>query len=95
MDDVLGVIIDEMVAVLGGAIPADDVSLDADVFDPTVELVAGRVLDSIDVVEIVAALEERFGVSLDDIGESVDTVTLRVIADHLSDVRPSSAPYAQ
>lgn len=57
---------------------------DVDVVDDSEHLIIGRRLDSLDVVQIVAAIEERYGVNLADSLDAEGDLTLAAIGDRIA-----------
>lgn len=58
-------------------------SEDADLLGGRDELVADRVVDSLGLVEVLNAIEDRFGIPLDGFLDGEERVTLRDIAAHI------------
>lgn len=85
---VLAAIKGELVALLGGEVAADAVRTDVDVFEGREPLVADRWLDSLDLVQVIAALEARFGVDLAALLTSDEPATLRTIAERIARSQP-------
>lgn len=82
--DVLAQVKDEVVAGFGHAFPADAIRVDVDVFADDEPLVAGRHLDSMDLVQVIAVLEERFDLSLAASMTGDEPITLANVARRIA-----------
>ena len=65
----------------GGSCDPGDVQVDVDLFEGAEPLVGDRWLDSMDVVQLVAVLEARFGVDLAEILTGDEPMTLAAVAE--------------
>lgn len=74
----------ELVAVLGDGVTPEAIRVDVDVFEGSAPLVAGRWLDSMDLVQVMAAIEDRFGVRLAEVLSGDAPMTLTTIAHHIA-----------
>lgn len=83
-EQVLEEIRQELVALLGGGVTSEAIRVDVDVFQGGEPLVAGRWLDSLDMVQVLAALEERFGIRLAEALAGDEPLTLATIARHVA-----------
>jgi acyl carrier protein len=81
---VLDTITRELVALLGDEVAIDAVRTDVDVFEGREPLVTGLWLDSMDLVQVIAALEARFGVNLAALLTGDEPTTLRTIAERIA-----------
>lgn len=82
---VLGEILHAVVELFGSTFVAEEVRVDADVFDGADELVTGRPLDSMDLVQTMAVIEDLFDVSLAPLLTGDEPLTLRAIARHVAE----------
>jgi acyl carrier protein len=80
---VLEQIKDEIAELFGDAFLPGDIRVDVDVFEGGEPLVAGQQLDSMDLVQIIAVLEERFDVSLATSLSGAEPLTLSDVARHI------------
>jgi len=78
---VLDEITRELAALVGGSFRPEDVRVDVDLFEGAEPLVGDRWLDSMDVVQLVAVLEARFGVDLAEILTGDELMTLAAVAE--------------
>jgi hypothetical protein len=78
----------ELVALLGGGFDPGIVRVDVDVFEGAEPLIPGRWLDSMGLVEVIAALEDRFGVPLATVLTGDEPMTLSNVARHIAHARP-------
>lgn len=78
----------ELAALLGDDVTVEAVRVDVDVFEGREPLVAGRWLDSMDLVQVIAALEARFDVDLAAILTGDEPATLRDIAGRIARSAP-------
>jgi acyl carrier protein len=74
----------ELVALLGDGLTIEAVRVDVDVFEGNEALITGRWLDSMDLVQVMATLEDRFGVNLAVILSGDEPMTLTNIARHIA-----------
>ena len=81
---VLVQIVEEIVELFGHAFSSSEVRVDVDVFEGGEPLVSGRQLDSMDLVQIIAVLEERFDVSLAAALTNDEPLTLVSLASQIS-----------
>jgi hypothetical protein len=78
----------DVATMFDGTVAPADIRDDLDVFEHCEHLIEGRRLDSLDVVEIVAAVEDRYGISLaDGRGAEPGALTLAYIAGLIVDGR--------
>jgi acyl carrier protein len=84
VEEVLGQLIDVVVATAEGRLAAADVDVDADVFDY-------GYLDSVGMTAFLAAIEQRFGVSVSDEALVTRLTTLRAMAAHVAAARGARA----
>jgi len=82
---VLAAVKDEIVALFGFSFPAEAIRVDVDVFESGEPLVDDRPLDSMDLVQTVAVLEDRFDVSLAPLLTGDDPLTLASVARHIAE----------
>jgi len=85
VDRVLDQIREAVVELYGFTFDADDIRVDANVFEGTEELVAGRPLDSMDLVQTMAVIEELFDVPLAPLLTGDDPLSLVVVARYLAE----------
>jgi acyl carrier protein len=78
----------ELVALLGGDLDPGTIRVDVDVFEGTEPLIAGRWLDSMGLVQVIAALEDRFGVRLAAVLTGDEPMTLANVARHIAQAQP-------
>lgn len=91
MEDLPASRVDHIICqVIGGALETvltrSDVRFDVDLFDGMDDLIAGRPIDSLDVVHITAALEDHFGLETMALVDDLEKITLGDIAEALTNV---------
>jgi len=86
-ESVLAEITGQLVATLGGSVEAAEVRVDVDLFEGSEPLVADLWLDSMDVVALVAVLEDRFDVDLAGVLPADEPTTLAVMARCIAGAR--------
>lgn len=77
----------EIVAVFGGGLDPVAIRADVDVFG-TEQVIEGRWLDSMGLVQLIAAVEDHFGVRLAALITGDEPVTLTTVARHIARSRP-------
>jgi acyl carrier protein len=80
---VVEVIKDEIVALFDRSFSASSIRVDVDVFEAAEPLIGSRALDSMDLVQIIAVIEERFDVSLAAVLTGDEPMTLINVARHI------------
>jgi acyl carrier protein len=78
----------ELVDLLGDGLDPDAIRVDVDVFAGDEPVIADRWLDSMDLVQIMAALEDRFDVRLATVLTGDDPLTLANVARYIAGSRP-------
>jgi acyl carrier protein len=87
-ESVLDEITRELAATLGRSLAPGDVRVDVDLFEGREPPVADLWLDSMDVIRLVAVLEDRFGVDLAEVLTGDEPATLAVMARCIAGARP-------
>jgi acyl carrier protein len=77
----------ELAALVGGSFGPRDVRVEVDLFEGAEPLVGDHWLDSMDVVQLVAVLEDRFGVDLAEILTGDEPMTLVAVAEWIAGAR--------
>lgn len=73
-----------IVAHFGETFTMEDIQVDVDVFEGGEPLVVHRSFDSIDLLEVVAVVEEHFDVPLASVVSGDEPLTLATIARHIA-----------
>lgn len=73
----------------GDTFAPEDIRVDADVFEGGEPLVAGRSFDSLDLVEVLALIEEHFDVELATVLSGDQPLTLATVASDIADRQPA------
>lgn len=90
--EVLAEIRQELVDLLGDGVTPEAIRVDVDVFEGGEPLVAGRWLDSMDLVQVMAALEDRFGVRLAEVLAGDEPMTVTNVARHIARALDGTRP---
>lgn len=83
--DVLDQMKEEIAGVFGEAFPPTAIRVDVDVFEGSEPLVAGRELDSLDLLQVIEVLERHFGVALATILTGDEPLTLVTVARRIAE----------
>ncbi len=81
-------LLDSITQALGSAfrVPPDSIDIDGDLLDVNGYIMNGRVLDSLELVEMITVVEEALGFTIDNILESNEKLSLRSLCEQIASI---------